>query len=86
MKFSTLVVSMAIGSVSGFAPSRASSRAYGIFSSTLEEKVEPEASVAAPAEKAKAAVVDGAVPMGDVENMDVAVPLPTTIDKSRIQV
>jgi hypothetical protein len=75
MKFSTLVVSITIGSISGFAPSRASSRAYGLFSSTLDEKVESKTSVAAPAENAKAAVVDVAVP----------VPLPTVIDKSRIQ-
>ena len=90
MKFSALVVALAAGSASAFAPvSRGPASPQSFFSTT--ESVETEAAAPVVEDAAEAenetAVVDGAVVMeSPVETeMKVEMPMTTTVDKSRIQ-
>ena len=91
MKFSALVVALAAGSASAFAPVARGPASPQSFFSTAEsvetEAAAPVVEAAAEAETAETAVVDGAVVMeSSVETeMKVEMPMGTTVDKSRIQ-
>lgn len=89
MKFSQLVMSAALGSAAAFVPAAQRPLRQAAFSSTIEEiesKVE-ERSIAT--ETPSNSVVDGAVQLPTVaaleSGMDVAMPMTSVPDKSRIQ-
>lgn len=90
MKFSSLVLCSAIvGSVSAFAPSAQQSFARSTLFSTTEEGVEAKAEVApeTPAPVEATAVINGSIEMASevAESMNVAMPVASVPDHSRIR-